>query len=117
MNGVMISQVACGDNMGACVSDKGIVLSYGSGAEGALGHASTADVPTPRIIEHLLGHEITQVSEQANRVPFACMLIQIFVDLYACIQAHSDFRYLLACILICLHAGLVRRQSHGVRDD
>ena len=61
LSGVTIKHVACGDNFGACLSDRGIVMTFGNGAMGVLGHGNHDDVESPRIVEALLGFEVKQV--------------------------------------------------------
>ncbi|XP_075928828.1 serine/threonine-protein kinase Nek8-like isoform X5 [Petromyzon marinus] len=41
---------------------RGILMTYGSGSSGCLGHGSYSDVAQPKIVEALLGYEITQMS-------------------------------------------------------
>ncbi|XP_061418169.1 serine/threonine-protein kinase Nek8 isoform X1 [Lethenteron reissneri] len=61
-SGVTIQHVSCGDLFTACLTDRGILMTYGSGSSGCLGHGSYSDVAQPKIVEALLGYEITQVS-------------------------------------------------------
>uniref|UniRef100_A0A8C5RMK5 non-specific serine/threonine protein kinase n=1 Tax=Laticauda laticaudata TaxID=8630 RepID=A0A8C5RMK5_LATLA len=56
-SGVTIKHVACGDLFTACLTDRGIVLTFGSGSSGCLGHGAF-----PKIVEALLGYEITQAA-------------------------------------------------------
>ncbi|XP_063002477.1 serine/threonine-protein kinase Nek8 [Elgaria multicarinata webbii] len=67
-SGVTIKHVACGDLFTACLTDRGIVLTFGSGSSGCLGHEAFADVSQPKIVEALLGYEITQVACGASHV-------------------------------------------------
>ena len=41
---VAIQHVACGDLFTACLTDRGILMTYGSGANGCLGHGNLNDV-------------------------------------------------------------------------
>ena len=61
LSGVSIRRVCCGDAFTACLTDRGILMTYGHGADGALGHGDFDDVPQPRIVEALLGFEVVQV--------------------------------------------------------
>ncbi|XP_053130974.1 serine/threonine-protein kinase Nek8 isoform X2 [Hemicordylus capensis] len=67
-SGVTIKHVACGDLFTACLTDRGIVLTFGSGSSGCLGHKTFVDVSQPKIVEALLGYEITQVACGASHV-------------------------------------------------
>ncbi|XP_071952550.1 serine/threonine-protein kinase Nek8-like [Antedon mediterranea] len=65
---VTIKHVSCGDLFTACLTDRGILMTYGSGAHGCLGHGNYHDVPQAKIVEALLGYEITMVSCGASHV-------------------------------------------------
>ncbi|KAM3854789.1 serine/threonine-protein kinase Nek8 isoform 2-T2 [Vipera latastei] len=67
-SGVTIKHVACGDLFTACLTDRGIVLTFGSGSSGCLGHGALVDVSQPKIVEALLGYEITQAACGASHV-------------------------------------------------
>ncbi|XP_054857967.1 serine/threonine-protein kinase Nek8 isoform X2 [Eublepharis macularius] len=67
-SGVTIKHVACGDLFTACLTDRGIVLTFGSGSSGCLGHETFVDVSQPKIVEALLGYEITQIACGASHV-------------------------------------------------
>ncbi|XP_032072097.1 serine/threonine-protein kinase Nek8 isoform X2 [Thamnophis elegans] len=67
-SGVTIKQVACGDLFTVCLTDRGIVLTFGSGSSGCLGHGGFADVTQPKIVEALLGYEIAQAACGASHV-------------------------------------------------
>nr|XP_060612648.1 serine/threonine-protein kinase Nek8 [Anolis sagrei ordinatus] len=67
-SGVTIKHVACGDLFTTCLTDRGIVLTFGSGSSGCLGHETLTDVSQPKIVEALLGYEITQVASGASHV-------------------------------------------------
>ncbi|XP_070591604.1 serine/threonine-protein kinase Nek8 isoform X5 [Erythrolamprus reginae] len=67
-SGVTIKQVACGDLFTVCLTDRGIVLTFGSGSSGCLGHGAFVDVSQPKIVEALLGYEISQVASGASHV-------------------------------------------------
>ena len=47
---VAIQHVACGDLFVACLTDRGILMTYGSGANGCLGHGNLNDVTSVRHI-------------------------------------------------------------------
>lgn len=59
---VTIQHVSCGDLFTACVTDRGILMTFGSGAYGCLGHGNYNDVTQARIVEALLGCEIVKIS-------------------------------------------------------
>ncbi|XP_068205822.1 serine/threonine-protein kinase Nek8-like isoform X2 [Palaemon carinicauda] len=59
---VVIVQVACGEGFIACITDRGILMTSGSGASGSLGHGSTNDVSQLKIVESLLGVSIKQIA-------------------------------------------------------
>lgn len=59
---MVIRDVACGDAFAACLSDRGILLTFGSGGQGCLGHGDYDDVEHARIVEALLGFEISSVA-------------------------------------------------------
>ncbi|KAM5181160.1 serine/threonine-protein kinase Nek8 [Mantella aurantiaca] len=61
-SGVTIKHVSCGDLFTACLTDRGIIMTFGSGSNGCLGHANFNDVTQPKIVEALLGYEIVHVS-------------------------------------------------------
>ncbi|XP_062485844.1 serine/threonine-protein kinase Nek8 isoform X3 [Pezoporus occidentalis] len=43
-SGVTIKHVSCGDLFTACLTDRGIIMTFGSGSNGCLGHGSFTDV-------------------------------------------------------------------------
>ncbi|XP_070562711.1 serine/threonine-protein kinase Nek8-like [Ptychodera flava] len=61
-SGVTIRHVSCGDLFTACLTDRGILMTYGSGANGCLGHGNHHDVTQAKIVEALLGFEVILVS-------------------------------------------------------
>ncbi|XP_063404093.1 serine/threonine-protein kinase Nek8-like [Mytilus trossulus] len=65
---VNIQHVACGDFHTACLTDRGILMTFGSGANGCLGHGNHNDVAQAKIVEALLGCEVTQISCGASHV-------------------------------------------------
>nr|XP_033778339.1 LOW QUALITY PROTEIN: serine/threonine-protein kinase Nek8 [Geotrypetes seraphini] len=67
-SGVTIKHVSCGDLFTACLTDRGIIMTFGSGSNGCLGHGNFNDVTQPKIVEALLGYEIMQVSCGASHV-------------------------------------------------
>uniref|UniRef100_A0ABA3I9H9 non-specific serine/threonine protein kinase n=1 Tax=Gadus morhua TaxID=8049 RepID=A0ABA3I9H9_GADMO len=67
-SGVTIKSVACGDLFTTCMTDRGIIMTFGSGSNGCLGHGSFNDVSQPKIVEALLGYELVQVSCGASHV-------------------------------------------------
>ncbi|XP_032129301.1 serine/threonine-protein kinase Nek8-like isoform X1 [Sapajus apella] len=67
-SGVTIKHVACGDFFTACLTDRGIIMTFGSGSNGCLGHGSLTDISQPTIVEDLLGYEMVQVACGASHV-------------------------------------------------
>ncbi|XP_039742052.1 serine/threonine-protein kinase Nek8 isoform X5 [Pteropus medius] len=67
-SGVTIKHVACGDLFTACLTDRGIIMTFGSGSNGCLGHGSFNDISQPTIVEALLGYEMVQVACGASHV-------------------------------------------------
>ncbi|XP_017204437.1 serine/threonine-protein kinase Nek8 isoform X2 [Oryctolagus cuniculus] len=67
-SGVTIKHVACGDLFTACLTDRGIIMTFGSGSNGCLGHGSLTDISQPTIVEALLGYEMVQVACGASHV-------------------------------------------------
>ncbi|XP_059829337.1 serine/threonine-protein kinase Nek8 isoform X5 [Hypanus sabinus] len=67
-SGVAIKHVSCGDLFTVCLTDRGIIMSFGNGSNGCLGHGTFNDVTQPKIVEALLGFEIAQVSCGASHV-------------------------------------------------
>ncbi|MBN3325201.1 NEK8 kinase, partial [Atractosteus spatula] len=67
-SGVTIKSVSCGDLFATCMTGKGIVMTFGSGSNGCLGHGNFNDVAQPKIVEALLGYELVQVSCGASHV-------------------------------------------------
>ncbi|XP_033636958.1 serine/threonine-protein kinase Nek8-like [Asterias rubens] len=65
---VTIQHVSCGDMFTACLTDRGILMTYGSGAHGCLGHGDYHDVSQAKIVEELLGYEVVKVSCGASHV-------------------------------------------------
>ncbi|XP_067928764.1 serine/threonine-protein kinase Nek8-like isoform X2 [Watersipora subatra] len=59
---VSIQHVSCGDLFIACVTDRGILMTFGSGANGCLGHGDNLDIAQAKIVEALLGYEVIKVS-------------------------------------------------------
>ncbi|CAB1348971.1 unnamed protein product [Coregonus sp. 'balchen'] len=50
------------------LEDRGIIMTFGSGSNGCLGHGNVNDVTQPKIVEALLGYELVQVSCGASHV-------------------------------------------------
>ncbi|XP_066910104.1 serine/threonine-protein kinase Nek8-like [Clytia hemisphaerica] len=57
-----IQQVCCGDKFVAVRSDQGILMTWGSGEDGCLGHGNTNDVSHARVVEDLVGSTVAQIS-------------------------------------------------------
>ncbi|XP_047017451.2 serine/threonine-protein kinase Nek8 isoform X2 [Ictalurus punctatus] len=67
-SGVTIKSVSCGDLFTTCMTDRGIIMTFGSGSNGCLGHGNYNDITQPKIVEALLGYELVQVSCGASHV-------------------------------------------------
>ncbi|XP_029469049.1 serine/threonine-protein kinase Nek8 isoform X2 [Rhinatrema bivittatum] len=67
-SGVTIKHVSCGDLFTACLTDRGILMTFGSGSNGCLGHGNFNDVTQPKIVEALLGYEMVQLACGASHV-------------------------------------------------
>ncbi|MCJ8739883.1 hypothetical protein PDJAM_G00052550 [Pangasius djambal] len=67
-SGVTIKSVSCGDLFTTCLTDRGIIMTFGSGSNGCLGHGNYNDITQPKIVEALLGYELVQVSCGASHV-------------------------------------------------
>ncbi|XP_078536219.1 serine/threonine-protein kinase Nek8 isoform X1 [Lissotriton helveticus] len=67
-SGVTIKHVSCGDLFTTCLTDRGIIMTFGSGSNGCVGHGNFNDVSQPKIVEALLGYEIVHVSCGASHV-------------------------------------------------
>ncbi|XP_046891729.1 serine/threonine-protein kinase Nek8 isoform X2 [Hypomesus transpacificus] len=67
-SGVTIKSVSCGDLFTTCMTDRGIIMTFGSGSNGCLGHGNFNDVTQPKIVEALLGYELMQVWCGASHV-------------------------------------------------
>ncbi|KAM9852997.1 serine/threonine-protein kinase Nek8 [Aulostomus maculatus] len=67
-SGVTIKSVSCGDLFTTCMTGWGIIMTFGSGSNGCLGHGNYNDVTQPKIVEALLGYELIQVSCGASHV-------------------------------------------------
>ncbi len=79
LSAVTIRSVVCGETFGACLSDRGILMTFGSGAHGALGHRNYEDVEHPKIVESLLGSEVKKVRFLVNVYVNECN--RLLVDL------------------------------------
>lgn len=65
---VNIIHVACGDNFIVCLTDRSLLLSYGNGDKGCLGHGDYKSLSQPKIVEVLLGLDVTSVACGAAHV-------------------------------------------------
>ncbi|XP_039254767.2 serine/threonine-protein kinase Nek8-like isoform X1 [Styela clava] len=61
-SGVCVKMVSCGDMHMACLTDRGILMTSGTGSNGCLGHGSFNDLNEPKIVEALLSHEVIEIS-------------------------------------------------------
>jgi NIMA (never in mitosis gene a)-related kinase len=44
LTGVTIKQISCGDLFSACLTERGILMTFGNGINGALGHGHANDI-------------------------------------------------------------------------
>jgi NIMA (never in mitosis gene a)-related kinase len=61
-SGVTIKKIACGDLFTVCLTDRGILMTFGSGSSGCLGHGNNDDVAQPKIIESMIGYEAMDIA-------------------------------------------------------
>ncbi|GIY14648.1 hypothetical protein CDAR_567131 [Caerostris darwini] len=59
---VNIVSVACGNNFTICLSDNGVVFSFGKASSGCLGLSCDRDIIQPRIVESLFNHDIRMIT-------------------------------------------------------
>ena len=62
LNGISIVNVAVGEGFFCLVTDRGILLTMGEGRWGCLGHGDSKSLSSPKIVEALLGDDITDLS-------------------------------------------------------
>ena len=62
LNGINIVNIAVGDKFYCLLTDRGILLTMGEGRFGCLGHGDTNNLTSPKIVEALLGDDITDIS-------------------------------------------------------
>ena len=68
LNGINIVDIAVGESFFCLLTDRGILLTLGQGAAGCLGHGDTLDLASPRIVEALLGDDITRLAAGPRHV-------------------------------------------------
>jgi len=70
LSGISITSVAAFGDRQTCMllTDRGIVMTKGRGEGGLLGHGDFEDLKLPKIVETLLGREVTQVACSAQHV-------------------------------------------------
>ncbi|XP_065181132.1 serine/threonine-protein kinase Nek8-like isoform X2 [Sycon ciliatum] len=59
---VTSTQMSCGDLFTAILTNRGILMTFGSGVHGALGHGNYEDIAKPRIVESLVTQSVELVS-------------------------------------------------------
>ena len=67
LSGSTIAQVCCGDHFSAALTDRGMLMTWGQGVHGCLGHGDTKDTK-PKIVEALVGYTVVQISCGAAHV-------------------------------------------------
>lgn len=61
-------KVSCGDHFTICLTDGGMIVTFGSGINGCLGHGNFKDLKEPTLVEGLLEKEVIDISAGANHV-------------------------------------------------
>eukprot|EP00731_Ephydatia_muelleri_P018106 Em0011g146a len=61
MTSLVVKKVACGDSFMAFLTDKGIVMTQGSGSSGALGNGDCNDSPEPKLVQGMLSFETVEI--------------------------------------------------------
>eukprot|EP00051_Salpingoeca_urceolata_P019713 m.290903 g.290903 ORF g.290903 m.290903 type:complete len:794 (+) comp19472_c0_seq11:35-2416(+) len=79
LSGARIQHVTCGDSFAASLSDRGILMTFGNGSQGCLGHGDFDDVEQPRIVEALLGFEVRQISSGSAHIAAVTSENELFV--------------------------------------
>ncbi|GIX95741.1 hypothetical protein CEXT_455012 [Caerostris extrusa] len=59
---INIVSVACGNNFTICLSDNGVVFSFGKASSGCLGLSCDRDIIQPRIVESLFNQDIRMIA-------------------------------------------------------
>lgn len=57
-----VVQIALGEGFNVMLLESGIVMTYGRGKSGGLGHGDTCDKEMPHLVSSLVGHKVTQIS-------------------------------------------------------
>ncbi|XP_057299933.1 serine/threonine-protein kinase Nek8-like isoform X2 [Hydractinia symbiolongicarpus] len=78
-SGSTIAQVCCGDQFVAVKTDRGMLMTWGSGVQGCLGHGTTSDSPKAKVVEDLVGCTVVQLSCGAAHVMALTNDNQLFV--------------------------------------
>eukprot|EP00039_Didymoeca_costata_P007607 m.101671 g.101671 ORF g.101671 m.101671 type:complete len:698 (+) comp13751_c0_seq2:108-2201(+) len=68
LQSVVVRRVACGISFTACLTDRNILMTFGNGANGCLGHNDYEDCDQPRIVEALLSTEVHHISAGSNHI-------------------------------------------------
>ncbi|PAA51727.1 hypothetical protein BOX15_Mlig023701g4, partial [Macrostomum lignano] len=80
-----VVQLDCGDRFAACLTDAGVVLTFGCGRDGALGHGDVADLERPRVVGSLAQVSVTSVA--CGRRFAACVASSGEVFAWGCLPA------------------------------
>ncbi|KAG8182304.1 hypothetical protein JTE90_013910 [Oedothorax gibbosus] len=59
---IHISSVVCGEYFTVCLSDNGVVFTFGKASSGCLGFSTEVDIQQPRIVEALFGYNIKSIA-------------------------------------------------------
>ncbi|KAJ8028688.1 E3 ubiquitin-protein ligase HERC2 [Holothuria leucospilota] len=65
-SGNRVTYIACGAGYSAAVTLKGELYTWGKGLYGRLGHGTSDDQPTPKLVEGLKGQQVQQVACGGN---------------------------------------------------
>ncbi|XP_065674643.1 serine/threonine-protein kinase Nek8 isoform X2 [Hydra vulgaris] len=67
-SGSTVAHISCGDHFIVAMTVHGMLMTWGSGAHGCLGHGTTDDLSTARVVEDLVGCTVTKVACGAAHV-------------------------------------------------
>ena len=62
------------------VADRGILMTFGSGTHGSLGHGNYNDVLQAKIVEALIGFEVEQVPSVTSSFSYSIMTNNLGAD-------------------------------------
>jgi NIMA (never in mitosis gene a)-related kinase len=68
LSNIDIKKISCGDLFTACLTDNGILMTYGSGINGCLGHGNYDDISKPKLVGSMLQYETSDMDCGANHM-------------------------------------------------